>query len=105
MGGCDDQPDVECERGTDAPLVVLIVGVSQVCLYFVYPPIVVLAMHLWMTRTSKKALRRCSGSRMSIIRETARKEMTKSVHRQISVYLLSFWCTWVLSLARPVVQQ
>ena len=93
--GCDIDPNVDCERGQDIGMFTLIVGLTQVFLYFVYPPSVILAMHCWI-RGVKRKKRECRG--MHQVREAAKKEMLQGIAKQISLYLLAFWFTFVLGL-------
>mmetsp|Transcript_1233 Transcript_1233/g.2683 ORF Transcript_1233/g.2683 Transcript_1233/m.2683 type:complete len:400 (-) Transcript_1233:37-1236(-) len=101
--GCESDPDVECQRGKDIKNLVQIPGFSQIFLYFIYPPAVILAMWCWIKRKQRMEASSTTHSHgMSILRENARKEMISRVYRQISVYLFAFWSTWVLSLANNI---
>ena len=93
--GCEDDPTVECERGEDIGYFVYLVVLSQIFLYLIFPPSVILAIYCWIKKIQKKA-QGCRG--MQRVRQSARKELMKSIAIQISVYLLSFWFTWVFAL-------
>ena len=88
------------EGRTYLDLIIIIIGLTQICLYFVFPPTVIIAMHCWMRKQRKKALDQSGG--MSAIRESAKREMMQSIYLQISVYLLSFWSIWVPGLINNV---
>ena len=96
--GCETDPSIPCERGDDIGPFLLIVGFTQISLYFIFPPAVVIAMYCWIRRVHKK-MSSCSG--MHQIRQAARKEMLNSIRKQITLYLLAlaFWSTFVLGLA------
>ena len=93
--GCEGDPNIDCERGKDIGMFTLIVGLSQVFLYFVYPPSVIATMFCWIRKLEKK---KKEGNGMNQVREATRKEMLISIAKQISLYLLSFWSTFVLGL-------
>ena len=94
--GCETDPSIPCERGDDIGPFLYIVGFTQISLYFIFPPAVVIAMYCWIRRVHKK-MSSCSG--MHQIRQAARKEMLNSIRKQITLYLLAFWSTFVLGLA------
>jgi membrane protein implicated in regulation of membrane protease activity len=79
----------------------LLVGLSQVFLYFIFPPAVVIAMYCWIRRVHKK-MKRSRG--IQKVMETARKEMMTNITKQISLYLLAFWFTFVLGLIHNAYQ-
>mmetsp|Transcript_34684 Transcript_34684/g.60981 ORF Transcript_34684/g.60981 Transcript_34684/m.60981 type:complete len:393 (-) Transcript_34684:116-1294(-) len=90
--GCEADPDVPCQRGKDIDMVLYIVGFGMVFLYFIFPPSIVTAIYCWIKKIQKKV----EGSRgMQQIREHARKQMIRSIANQISLYLFSFWFTFV----------
>ena len=93
--GCEADPDIDCERGEDISALAYILGFTQVFLYFVFPPSVIIAMYCWIHKIQKK-LGSCRG--MQQVRQAARKEMAKSISKQITTYLLSFWFTYILSI-------
>ena len=97
--GCDEDPEIPC-RGKDIDLIIIIIGLTQICLYFVFPPTVIIAMYCWMRKQQKKSLDQSGG--MSAIRESAKREMMQSIYLQISVYLFSFWSIWVPGLINNV---
>jgi len=100
--GCESDPGVPCERGQDISYFIYIVGLSQVFLYFIFPPSVILSMYYWMKKIQRNIAKRCSG--MTILRESARNQMMQSIYRQLSLYLFSFWFTWVWGLIHSVYQ-
>jgi len=93
--GCEADPSVDCERGKDIGAFAIVVGLTQIFFYFIFPPVVVVSMFCWIRKIQKK-IEGCTG--MQLIRESARREMMSSVAKQISLYLLAFWSTFVLSL-------
>ena len=97
--GCEGDPDIPCERGQDIKLFVYIVLVGKACLYFILPPIVTVSMYFWLKKMQRVGDSHTNiSSRMVEIRETARKRMMHCACRQISVYLFSFWFTWVFGV-------
>lgn len=93
--GCEADPDVPCTRGEDIKKFELIVGLSLIFLYFIVPPSVIVSMYCWI----KKVDRKIQGSNgMNKVRESARKGLLQNAARQMSLYLFSFWFTWVFSL-------
>mmetsp|Transcript_34687 Transcript_34687/g.60986 ORF Transcript_34687/g.60986 Transcript_34687/m.60986 type:complete len:251 (-) Transcript_34687:116-868(-) len=90
--GCETDPNVPCQRGQNVNNFELIAGLSIVSLYFVLPPSVVIAMYCWIRKIQKR-VERSRG--MQQIREHARKQMIRSIANQISLYLFSFWFTFV----------
>ncbi|KAL9189310.1 hypothetical protein ACHAXT_011800 [Thalassiosira profunda] len=98
--GCETDPDVPCERGDDIWHVEFIIGLGLICLYFVFPPAIVLGMYCWI----RKAQKRVDGSTgMKRLRESARRQMMGLVAKQISIYLFSFWFTWIFSLIHQAI--
>jgi len=95
--GCESDPDVPCERGEDIQNLINFVGLSQLFLYFIFPPSAAVSMYCWLKKKQNELSRRGSIG-MSIIRENARKETMRSAYLQISVYLFSFWFTFVFSV-------
>jgi len=93
--GCESDPEVACQRGQDIKYFLNFVAFSTLFLYYIFPTSVVTVMCCWLKK-KKRETSNNRGSGMTIIRDKARKEMMQSVHRQISVYLLSFWFTTVL---------
>ena len=93
--GCEADPDIDCKRGEDISALAYILGFTQVFLYFIFPPSVIIAMYCWIHKIQKK-LGSCRG--MQQVRQAARKEMAKSISKQITTYLLSFWFTYILSI-------
>lgn len=97
--GCGMNPDVPCTRGMDLHSFGVIVALILVFLYFVFPPSMMIAMRCWIGKVRK----RTEGSRgMQKVRVSAQKQMMKSVSVQISVYLFSFWLTWIFSLTHEI---
>ena len=97
--GCEADPDVPCERGEDIDSFAYIVGFSQIALYIIFPPLFVLAMCCWMRKVRRETSKRCStGNGMSLIRESMRKHIVQSVYLQITLYLFSFWLTFIFGL-------
>jgi len=88
-------PDVPCERGHDTQNLELIVALSLVFLYLIFPPSMILAIYFWISKAQKR-MERSKG--MQKLRDCARKEAMKNIARQISLYLFSFWFTWVFGL-------
>eukprot|EP00580_Thalassiosira_gravida_P006289 CAMPEP_0201639098 /NCGR_PEP_ID=MMETSP0493-20130528/18397_1 /ASSEMBLY_ACC=CAM_ASM_000838 /TAXON_ID=420259 /ORGANISM="Thalassiosira gravida, Strain GMp14c1" /LENGTH=401 /DNA_ID=CAMNT_0048112383 /DNA_START=121 /DNA_END=1326 /DNA_ORIENTATION=- len=100
--GCETDPEVACQRGRDIKYFAFVVWFTNICLYVIFPTSVVFAMGCWMKKTRKESA--SSGSGMTIMREKARKEMMHKVHSQISVYLFSFWATWILTMISTLYQ-
>ena len=96
---CDTTPDIDCERGKDIGAFALIVGLTQLSLYFIFPPIVILAMHYWIKKIQKK-----KKDNKNQVREAARKEMLQSISKQMTLYLLAFWSTFILGLVSHAYQ-
>ncbi|KAL9186397.1 hypothetical protein ACHAXT_005635 [Thalassiosira profunda] len=90
--GCEGNPDVPCERGQDVAVVLYIFGLGQIALYFIFPPAFALAMYCGIKKL-EKSLEDSRG--MQRIRVSAKKIMWKSVARQVALYLLSFWGTFL----------
>ncbi|KAL7540566.1 hypothetical protein ACHAXR_010214 [Thalassiosira sp. AJA248-18] len=99
--GCESDPDVPCTRGDDIKRFELIVGLSLIFLYFIFPPSIMLAMYCWIKKVEQKIE---DSLGMQRIRVLARKELLTSVSRQMSLYLFSFWFTWVFNLAHAAYQ-
>ena len=95
--GCDSDPDVECLRGEDIDLVIYIIGFTQIFLYFIYPPSVMIAMWCWLRNMQQKMDHRGSTG-MQQVRDAARKEMMRSIAIQLSLYLSCFWITFMPTL-------
>jgi len=95
--GCESDPAVPCERGEDIGNLAIIMQLTAICLYFIFPPSVVISIYCWMKKKQKESSRRNSIG-MTIIRENARKEMMHSAYLQISLYLFSFWFTYIPTL-------
>ncbi|KAL7535600.1 hypothetical protein ACHAWF_005208 [Thalassiosira exigua] len=94
--GCDRDPAVPCERGEDISIFLYIVMLGQAFLYLILPPAVIGSLWFWLKKIHKRLTDNSRG--MSKIREAARKNMIQSAHKQISIYLFSFWSTWVFGL-------
>mmetsp|Transcript_8981 Transcript_8981/g.20253 ORF Transcript_8981/g.20253 Transcript_8981/m.20253 type:complete len:399 (-) Transcript_8981:112-1308(-) len=93
--GCDKDPDVACERGGGISSFVLIAGVGNIFLYFMYTPSIMVAVYCLIKRLQREA----EGSRgMQRVRELARKQMMANIQHQIYVYLFSFWFTYACTL-------
>mmetsp|Transcript_3276 Transcript_3276/g.5157 ORF Transcript_3276/g.5157 Transcript_3276/m.5157 type:complete len:222 (-) Transcript_3276:104-769(-) len=60
---------------------------------------VALAMGCWMKKKGNNELSNSVSRGMTIVRDRARKEMMQRVYFQVSLYLFSFWSTWVISIA------
>lgn len=99
--GCEADPDTPCERGQDIGGYELVVGLLLISIYFVFPPILVILTHRWIKKSGLKVE---GSSGLQKIRASAKKEMMWSVGKQISAYLLSFWLTWIFSLAHAAYQ-
>mmetsp|Transcript_10818 Transcript_10818/g.23542 ORF Transcript_10818/g.23542 Transcript_10818/m.23542 type:complete len:416 (-) Transcript_10818:224-1471(-) len=97
--GCASDPNVKCERGQNLGFMGLIYAISNIYLYLIFPTSVALAMSCWMKKRGNDELSNNVSRGMTIVRERARKEMMRRVYFQISLYLLSFWSTWVISIA------
>ena len=80
---------------------VLLVGLTQVFLYFIFPPAVVIAMYCWIRRVHNKMIK---SRGIQKVMETARKKMMMNITKQISLYLLAFWFTFVLGLIHNAYQ-
>ena len=93
---CETSPDIECERGQDIGPFLLIVGLTQIFLYFIFPPSVILAMHCWIQKLQRK-IEEDSNS-VHQVRQAARKEMIQCITKQLTLYLLAFWSTFILGL-------
>eukprot|EP00956_Cyclotella_meneghiniana_P031454 scaffold82592_cov67-Cyclotella_meneghiniana.AAC.12 len=91
--GCEDNPDVPCERGDLQKLIHLILALSLIFLYFIFPPAVTISMQCWIRKCKKRAEASSSTGWLKI-KESARTDMMKNVTKQIS----SFWLTWILEL-------
>jgi len=93
--GCELDPNMECQRGMGIRYLELVVGLGLLLLYSVFPPSVMISLYCWIGKVQKKM----EGSRGMIkVRETARKRMMQNVAWQISLYLVSFWSTWVFGI-------
>lgn len=97
--GCEADPDVPCERGQDINKYEFFVGLGFIFIYLIFPPFILIGQYCWISRVSKKA-RTSTG--MNLIRECAQREMLRSAAKQLSLYLLSFWFTWALSLVQGI---
>lgn len=93
--GCEADPDVPCQRGKDIHMIEYIIGFGLIFLYLIFPPSVVISMYCWIGR-EEKMMETSTG--MHRLRQSARKQMMQSVGKQICVYLISFWFTWVFAL-------
>jgi hypothetical protein len=93
--GCENDPDVPCERGEDIEALFNIFGFSQIFLYLIYPPSMSIGMYCWIKKIQIKTNKSVG---MQQVRESARKKMLQSIAMQISSYLFSFWSTFVPSL-------
>jgi len=99
--GCESDPDVPCERGEDIQNLINFVGLSQLFLYFIFPPSAAVSMYCWLKKKQKELSGRNSFG-MTLIRENARKETMRSAYLQISLYLFSFWFTYIFGLISQV---
>jgi hypothetical protein len=101
--GCERDPAVQCVRGgilSDVLIVVLAFG--NVVIYLIIPPMAMVLMGCWIKRTSKDA-ETSEGLRQLQI--SARKQMMQDVRKQISLYLISFWITYICPLANAVIEK
>jgi len=99
--GCESDPDVPCERGEDIGFYIYVVMFSQLFLYLLFPPSVILFMYWWIKRRGEESAKRFQGG-MSNLRNILQKQIMQSIFRQISIYLCSFWFTWVFLVIHMV---
>jgi len=97
--GCASDPAVKCERGHNLAFMGLIYAISNIFLCLIFPTSVALAMGCWMKKKGNNELSNSVSRGMTIVRDRARKEMMQRVYFQVSLYLFSFWSTWVISIA------
>jgi len=97
--GCETNPDVDCERGEDVGQFMYITRFFVIGLYFIFPPAVIASMYCWIGRVKKKIE---SSKGMQRIRESARKKMMQSIAKQVSLYLSSFWFTYMLMMIHGI---
>ena len=93
---CDNSdPDgIPCERGEDIDVFIFLFLFTQVILYVIFPPSVILTMYCWIKKMEKISSKRFNAG-MSVLREAFRKQMMQNMYKQVSLYLLSFWFTWM----------
>eukprot|EP00581_Thalassiosira_minuscula_P007225 CAMPEP_0183706654 /NCGR_PEP_ID=MMETSP0737-20130205/3423_1 /TAXON_ID=385413 /ORGANISM="Thalassiosira miniscula, Strain CCMP1093" /LENGTH=335 /DNA_ID=CAMNT_0025934117 /DNA_START=183 /DNA_END=1190 /DNA_ORIENTATION=+ len=99
--GCESDPDVPCERGEDTGNLGVIMGLTLAFLYLIFPPLMAVSMYCWLKKKQKELSGRNSFG-MTLIRENARKETMRSAYLQISLYLFSFWFTYIFGLISQV---
>ncbi|KAL7551494.1 hypothetical protein ACHAWF_014684 [Thalassiosira exigua] len=93
--GCEADPSVPCTRGENIDMVTYVVGFGLVFLYFVFPPSMVAGLCCWIAKVRRDAK---GSTGMKRIKDDARGEMMRSAALQASLYLLSFWFTFVPTL-------
>ena len=99
---CNTNPDVPCVRGGGKiKLVSLIFGLGQVLICFVIPPSAMISVCV-LIRKARDELVTSTG--MKHVIECARKQMMHDVMVQISLYLLSFWSTYILNVVHFVIR-
>lgn len=101
--GCGSDSELPCQRGTDhIDLVLSIIAIAQFMIYCIIPPIFMLAVYHMLDK-SKPEYQPAGG--MTKIIEDARKRLLRDVLLQISLYLLSFWFTYVFNIIQFVIQK
>jgi hypothetical protein len=92
--------DEECERGgTLSDVFIGVFAFGNIIMYLIVPPLAMLLVACSMRRTIKEA-EVSVGMRQILV--TARKQMMQDVMKQISLYLVAFWLTYILPLANGV---
>ena len=95
-----DASNEECKRGgTLSDLFIGIFAFGNVILYLIVPLIAMLLIGLWIKRTIKEA-ENSVGMRQLLV--SARKQMMQDVMKQIGLYLICFWLTYICPLANGV---
>ena len=101
--GCEADPNVPCQRGKgDIGNFTTIVGLVYYLIIFILPPSIIIFMYCRI-RKIKNCIERSWG--MQRIRGSAQKKMMHSIIKQMSLYLFSFWITWLTGLADQVYRQ
>mmetsp|Transcript_33704 Transcript_33704/g.68714 ORF Transcript_33704/g.68714 Transcript_33704/m.68714 type:complete len:244 (+) Transcript_33704:777-1508(+) len=99
--GCQADPEVKCERGSDQNFALIIIGLSQIVTYFIIPPCSMMALYKLLHKAKKEHQ---SSKGMKQLIEGARKRLLRDVMIQISLYLFSFWATYFFSLIAFITQ-
>ncbi len=99
--GCQADPEVKCERGSDQNFALIIIGLSQIMTYFIIPPCSMMALYKSLLK-SKKEHQASKGMKHLI--EAAKKRLLRDIMIQISLYLFSFWATYIFSLIAFIAQ-
>lgn len=94
--GCEYDPHVPCERGDDdSEPFIFTLGVGQFLTYFVIPPVAMLSIRSRISAVREDVDRSLGFKR---IMESARQRALKDVAAQTTLYLFSFWSTYIIGL-------
>lgn len=99
---CEKVDEEECERGgTLSDVFIGIFAFGNIILYLIVPPLAMMLIGCWIKRTIKEA-EQSVGMRQIIV--SARKNMMQDLMKQIGLYLLAFWLTYICPMANGIVE-